>query len=399
MKIVDFLREVGQAVTFFPGIARMVGRNECLFVVQLMYWKREDRDWTWKTQEAIEKATSLTPGEQRRVRDNLKAIGILREKYVRGERRVYFQVDETRFNELWEKHRSSHGTSLVKSRHVTCQVTARNMLPSEKSRKNIIREPINKEPGRGFSETSFEDKCVKHLVKTVRLKFKVTKDGKNWQKAFSQLQRYDGVKKERIKAALIWYRDNAGNKYVPVIEDAQSFRKRFISLESRLRDEQPETKEPLKLSKGAKEVLKDLSNLSWSVDDSNLPDLVQASLVNYQKWWKKLRAFDRRFNVRESKDPRRMIDFDADTFQEKNLCMFHGHINENLWQYPTDFIRIWWTRINDKLHKWNGFSGKLDQFIFHIDHPEMLKRGRQIAKDYSSEASVWNDYIDAINES
>jgi len=54
---------------------------------------------------------------------------------------------------------------------------------------------------------------------------------RSWANEVRRLVEQHDISEDRIKAALIWYRDNAGRPYVPVIESGAALREKFIRLE------------------------------------------------------------------------------------------------------------------------------------------------------------------------
>jgi hypothetical protein len=54
----------------------------------------------------------------------------------------------------------------------------------------------------------------------------------SWAKEFARLGREAGVERDRMLDALAWYRQHAGEPYVPVIESGTAFREKFLKLEA-----------------------------------------------------------------------------------------------------------------------------------------------------------------------
>jgi hypothetical protein len=229
MKLTDFVKDLGRCVVLFPGLSKAIGREESIFICQMLYWTSDHTAWVWKTAEQIDNETDLSPREQRRVRVNLVRLGLLKEKEIKSEHRIYFKVITDRLNEIW----ATHAASLGDSRSVSHRLALRESPPSGKSRQSTtLDESTNPPAGAGLvGDRSFEDKCVTKLHKVVLDRTRINKDTRTWRKVFVNMQRFDMITQTRIKAALIWYRDHAGEKYIPVIDDAQSFRRKFASVE------------------------------------------------------------------------------------------------------------------------------------------------------------------------
>jgi hypothetical protein len=70
------------------------------------------------------------------------------------------------------------------------------------------------------------------LLKIVSTKRKLMRRPaiKNWDIYFKMLHTKDGVKKNTIRKALTWYKNNIGGEYVPDIRSGKSFRDKFDKL-------------------------------------------------------------------------------------------------------------------------------------------------------------------------
>lgn len=108
MRLSDFLNDVGRPAAFYPGLARALGDiKEAIFICQMSYWKEKGGDpdgWIYKTSEELEKETALSYKEQTNVRKGLVEKGLLEERYSRTEHLMYFRVNWTALNDLWEEH-------------------------------------------------------------------------------------------------------------------------------------------------------------------------------------------------------------------------------------------------------------------------------------------------------
>ena len=106
-KITQTLRNLGagRVIAFLPGLAKIIGREESLFVQQFLHWTpyaSNPDGWVYKTTIEIEDETSLTYKEQIRVRDRLKNLGILEERYERLNHRMYYRILEEELDKKLE---------------------------------------------------------------------------------------------------------------------------------------------------------------------------------------------------------------------------------------------------------------------------------------------------------
>jgi len=97
--------------------------------------------------------------------------------------------------------------------------------PSAKERNKDFL-PLAKE----LSEIICTQKNMKHTSSQIN----------SWANEIRILIESNGVTRERVQAALDWYRDNIGGEYIPVIESGHSLRSKFIRLEDAMKREKKE---------------------------------------------------------------------------------------------------------------------------------------------------------------
>ncbi len=112
--LVTALTRFGRPISFYPSIAKIIGLKETLFLCQLLYWTPRSRNyrgegWVFKDSTEIEDETGLTYKEQVRIRKGLRAIGVLEEQYNRQEHTIYFRVDPTALDLLFDEFLSPGG--------------------------------------------------------------------------------------------------------------------------------------------------------------------------------------------------------------------------------------------------------------------------------------------------
>ena len=101
--VASIIRRLEKPIILYPGLARKVGINEALFLNQLIFWTPSCADpdgWIYKSSEDIERETTLSYDQQRRVRANLVELGLIREEYRRTEHLMYFLVVDHAVNTL-----------------------------------------------------------------------------------------------------------------------------------------------------------------------------------------------------------------------------------------------------------------------------------------------------------
>lgn len=116
MRIADFVEELGRPVAYYPSLAKLIGVKECIFLCQLLYWRKtieakgdEPRE-VYKSTEELENEIGFSYEEQLRVRKSLVKQGLLKERHSRLEHRLYFAIDGEILEGLW-------GENIVKRKH------------------------------------------------------------------------------------------------------------------------------------------------------------------------------------------------------------------------------------------------------------------------------------------
>jgi len=254
----DVLTGLGRPIAYHPGLAKILGVKETVFLCQLVYWDGKQADtsgWIYKTQEEWEDETGLSAKEQRTARINLKASGLLEEREERLRHRMFYKVNFDKLNEAWETTRqdgefpklptgtsgSDEGASRLTE--TTSETTTTKSPPpsggdgllfqlDQEPEKKPEPKPKKEEPKAWdaevveLSNTLTEIVCAQKKVQFSPSKVRATRD------SIDKLHRIDGIEYSRIRLALDWYRKNVGGQYVVVIESGASLREKFLRLEA-----------------------------------------------------------------------------------------------------------------------------------------------------------------------
>lgn len=228
MKLSDFLTGVGRPVAFYPGLAKALGSiKQAIFVCQLAYWKDKGDDpngWIYKTAEEIETETALTYKEQTKVRDDLKAINALEERYARTEHKMYFRINWDVLNNLWEEHLTKSQLPYLTKGQVPSYQKSTGSLPkvsSLNSNTETTAETTHKKDILdGIIETQLKPKAIQDAIRT---HFKLTP---NWEmksnRQFMQWAIQECVTPDQIKAAAtLWGKDKRFNWAHPNLKGIQ----------------------------------------------------------------------------------------------------------------------------------------------------------------------------------
>ena len=95
MKLGEVLLNLGRPIAFYPGLAKVIGIKESIFLQQLIYWTGKGKDpdgWIYKTADEWEDETCLSKKEQVRVRNNLKDLGLIEEQHKRLDHMMFYRV-------------------------------------------------------------------------------------------------------------------------------------------------------------------------------------------------------------------------------------------------------------------------------------------------------------------
>lgn len=151
MRLSDFITDVGQPLSYYPSIARLVGVKECVLLCQFIYWygKQADPDgWIYKTREDIRDETGMSFREQETARNSLRSKKLLNDKYDRLNHQLFFRVNFETLNELWES-----------------AVSAPKAAPNPQTTKRVFGKTQNVKSGK--HKTLFPENTDPHFVNKV----------------------------------------------------------------------------------------------------------------------------------------------------------------------------------------------------------------------------------------
>lgn len=118
MSLSESLKTAGQAVVYFPRLAKPLGSvNASILFGHFFYWsdKGSSELGIYRTAEEIEAETGLTRDEQRTARAKLRERGVLIETEKRIEHRIYYKLDLSAFDELMKNFQACANSQSAKS--------------------------------------------------------------------------------------------------------------------------------------------------------------------------------------------------------------------------------------------------------------------------------------------
>jgi hypothetical protein len=95
-------KALGRYIAFPPKLARKIGIEETVFLLNLLYAASDEEEWVKRSVEEIEEETSLTYKQQCRVRNRLASLGLVEEKTNRRIHLMCYRVVEKAYDELLE---------------------------------------------------------------------------------------------------------------------------------------------------------------------------------------------------------------------------------------------------------------------------------------------------------
>lgn len=396
MKTADVIKNLGPAMTFFPGLAKALGsRNASILVSQLIYWQSEKREWVYKDSAEIEEHTSLTAKEQRRAREILVELGILKEHYQRSKFNVAFRIDRTRLDEVFQEHLTSE--HMPKSQMAfdpksppldpkSNALELKKIQNKQEDQKKLTRAARESDLVGGFfgGEQTWEQTMALELHEAICKAGKIQREPnlKQWAQWIGKLRLE--ASQTRVQKAIRWYSPKVGEIFLPSIFSGKSLYDKFQSLELAMNREKPIHTKLSKVSDESKSILSQVDSLSWPKGSkADLPALVESSLEAYRafqrhravkvEWW-------RDNNPTERED---MIYFD------KNVGLYVMGDNSGMDSPEEDFIIRWCHKVNEAIQNWAEWSGQMSYWHFAPTHStfkkmviEQVPDGNQFAEDY-----------------
>lgn len=93
-------KALGRYIAFPPKLARVIGIEETIFLLNFLYAASDEEEWVLRTAEELEHETTLTYKQQVRVRNHLSELGLLEEKTDRRKHLMYYRVIEAAYDAL-----------------------------------------------------------------------------------------------------------------------------------------------------------------------------------------------------------------------------------------------------------------------------------------------------------
>jgi hypothetical protein len=247
------------------------------------------------------------------------------------------------------------------------------------------------------SITEFDKHAAAHLEKAVR-KLPPRKTGITnakptlWARHILLLRTKDNIGEQEIKRTLKWYCQHIGEEYVPEAFSGEAFRKKYPAI---VRQCEKANMEPIKISQEARELVKDLSTLSWPAPAlESLPAAIQMSLTAFDKWYWDLISYSKKLTA----DYEAWIKNNLPPGRKKTAP---GNIRFVEWLVSTvpgriHFIRGWFIELNRITVNWFQWNGDLTKFAFRIENKRFQKIGEQWAIEFTGNADRWTEFYNAM---
>jgi hypothetical protein len=283
-----------------------------------------------------------------------------------------------------EKSRTSHSFALRSNAH-SYDKTSKNHTSAADAAQGGVR---GKASLFGTEPITFDELACRKFIDIVLERGKVVSPAsrKYWTIEFRRLRLTDGVSKERIKAVIKWYAIHVMDKYTPKAYHPVEFRRKFLSIEDRMKASQDTAITPVEVSPEAQAIVDGLLQRVWPPKARKaLPSVVQASLEEYRKARSRVKAC-----VDEWKKEAR-----STSDEPSRLLRVHAAV-PSLWKAPEAFVSSWFESLHKSHSTWTEWSGDVSAFAFRLDHSHFQKMGYAEFRSYSSNDKLWNAYLAAL---
>lgn len=196
---------------------------------------------------------------------------------------------------------------------------------------------------------------------------------RNWTNTFRKLSTQLGVDNGRIEKVLEWYLPNIGKQYVPKAYSAEGFADKFIQIEDQM-NEDPSIKKEVELSEDLDKLHEYLmEKYKWpNGSDSAVSFVLQKSWENYQAFVSKYKQWN------PDSENMQLIDT---TLSESELI-----------QKPKLFLRDWFKWVNEQIIGWKDWSGRLENYIWNLDHKLYTQRVLRLLSDNDISSKDWEAF-------
>ena len=235
--------------------------------------------------------------------------------------------------------------------------------------------------------SKFSKKCASYLLSILRKNRLVrarSKPGK-WAIEFEKLNSIDKVKKKRIKRVLLWYCNNIGGNYIPVVRSARSFREKFDRIEDAIKRKHLNNEKDLsqiKVTKRAEMISERCGGLIWPDKDKNetskLDDVelkvIQASINNHE-------AF-----IDDLCDLHKKCKSQGDEESLCGICEKIIHVEGD----TNHFVKHWIIDIHSIVWRWEHWNENLHSFVFTINSKIFQNRIEELVASYCGDREMWH---------
>ena len=255
-----------------------------------------------------------------------------------------------------------------------------------KNNKTVVAKKSNRDTFnlKDITTITFYNKCANKLIKELTKKNKIMRkpDNKKWTEEFIKLKTKDQVSKSDIKKVLIYYLKNIGQKYIPDIRSARTFRLRFDDVYKSMQRDVKQSKDvDIKITAVAKKIAKRLSNLNFPKgSQSQLLVTIQLSLNNYSKYYQK------HYQLQETSLYNNMSKAKQQALT-RIIKLLDSHLLPE-----QQFVRQWMEKVHSNISNWDNWNGNLISTAFDSDSEKFQKIGRQWVTAYCNNSSRWDAY-------
>lgn len=243
-------------------------------------------------------------------------------------------------------------------------------MPFWEDTPKATKDPPNQE------DEKFTERLRQVVVKRLRNR---KYNPKAWANEFRLLRHELNDDTTRVEKALTFYEAHAGKEYIPVIDSAASFRKKFLALEA-ARKRHAKDNPDLTISPLAKKIVGQIEHLKWPKGSlAKLEWAVQMSLNNFGAIYTGLEKF-------------------KDATESNRLKGVAKNALDYLSVPTVGFMQRWWREVFGNVSDWNEWSGDLKPFVLSLSSKRFTQMAREWTERWGKTAEDWDRVAESIKE-
>ena len=185
---------------------------------------------------------------------------------------------------------------------------------------------------------------------------------------------------------------------LPLCINPKQLRARWDWLEQKYEELKPKQEvEDIKISEEAQSIFDELKDRHWPKGSKEqLPQVIQASLDEYQKVYREVNRFVKRKFKFDKDTGDYLYKSNGQPKQERNNCERMLWVKQAMTS-PSTFVENWFRDLNKRVQGWDKWKG--DLFNQRIKREDVIKYIRQLTSDYSGSSTAADSIMELLNAS